>query len=405
MLQLFRRYPQVLLFGILTALFSGPGQTFLVSLFIPYMRDEFGMSQTEIASLYAVATMASAFLLPWIGRLIDRLQLLWMSLVAGFLLACGCLVLSRSTGVWSVLIGFLLVRNLGQGTLTMLSSTTMARVFGKYRGKALAIANIGYPISEAFFPFLVTTWILAHGWRSGWDLLAALTIIFFAPAMLLLIRKNPHEDAHAELNESSVKTEEKKHGLVRDYTIREMLKDPRFYFMIIPLLMAPAFLTGLFFHQVTLVVEWKGWTLKILSAAFVVYALFRVMTSFLSGYLVDRYSAKKLFPITLVPLLISAACLFVGNHIVWCFIYLTFAGISMGFAFTVTGALYAEFYGTKHLGAIKGLISALIVLSTAVAPPLMGVLLDASVDPSYILLGMVSLMSLGVLSAWKACSS
>jgi len=177
MLPFIRKHPELLLFGMLTAMFSSPGQTFLVSLFIPHMQESFGMTKTEIAGLYSLATLISAGLLPWIGRVYDRSKLLKFALVTGLLLTAGCLVLSRSTGLISVLIGFFLIRNLGQGAMTMTSLTTMTRYFGPTRGKALGISNLGFPMAEAFFPIVVSSWILANGWRSGWVLLAAATLL------------------------------------------------------------------------------------------------------------------------------------------------------------------------------------------------------------------------------------
>jgi len=401
MLELIRKYPRLLLFGILTAMFSGPGQTFLVSFFLPSMRESFSMSQTKIAFLYALATAASAFLLPWVGRMLDRTPLVWFTLIAGFLLSIGCLVLSKSTGVITVLIGFLLIRNLGQGTLAMISSTTMARVFGTMRGKALGIANLGYPLGEAIFPYVITSWILVHGWRSGWVLLAILMLIFFSPAILLLMKNNPHEDAKNDfqLNELNVEM----HGQGKSWTVKEMMTDWHFYFLMVPLIIAPAFLTALFFHQVSLLSQWKGWSLQWISAGFMIFAISRITVSFLSGWLIDKFSARRIFPLTLVPMALGILFLLGGDSIGWCFAYLTGAGISMGFAFTVTGALFVEIYGTDHLGAIKGLISSVIVLSTAVSPPIMGALLDHAVHPPLIFIFMALFTLVGACFAWVGC--
>jgi len=142
-------------------MFSGPGQTFLVSQFIPSMRETFGWSQTGIAGIYSAATLVSALLLPLMGILLDRLHLTKFTLSAGLLLALGCMFLSFSQGLVTVFIGFLLIRNLGQGTLSLISTTMMAKIFGSERGKALGIANIGYPLSEAIFPFMVSSWIIS----------------------------------------------------------------------------------------------------------------------------------------------------------------------------------------------------------------------------------------------------
>jgi len=249
-MELIRKYPWLLLFGVLTAAFSSPGQTFLVSLFIPHMREEFGLSQTEIAGLYSFATLVSAFLLPLVGRLLDRMHLMSFTAAVGGLLALGCFVLSKGTGILSLLIGFLLIRNLGQGTLTMISSTTMARIFGHVRGKALGISNLGYPLGEAFFPILVSTAILAYGWRTGWFFLSLATALFFVPAVWILLRGSPHHKVQEEIAKQFPSQEPLPHvHTLRDWSVREMLGDRRFYGLLVPILIPPFFFHGTFFSS------------------------------------------------------------------------------------------------------------------------------------------------------------
>lgn len=402
MFKLIRKYPHLLFFGLLTAAFSGPGQTFLVSLFIGPMRETFGYSQSGIASIYSAATLVSAGILPFHGWLLDRVRLLWFTLVAGFLLAMGCLLLSRSQNFLMIFFGFLLVRNMGQGTLSMVSSTTMARIFGNVRGKALGIANMGYPLSEAIFPFLVSSWVLKYGWRSGWIFLAVLILIFFSPVAVFLLRKNREKKVYRIfLRKSGMDTARKNSMYGRvvteglDWGIRDILRDWRYYALQIPILITPAFLTALFFHQTSLI-TWKGWNIQSVSVAFVAFAVGRGFVSLMIGPLIDRFTARALFPCILIPLGLGILCFIKGDDIFWAFAYLTGAGLSMGLNMTIVGALWAELYGVKHLGSIKGLQSAIIVFSTAVAPLIFGILLDAKVNHSFILWGMILLILLGI---------
>jgi len=405
MIRLFRSHKQLLLFGILTAMFSGPGQTFLVSLFIPPMRESFAMSRASIAGFYAAATLASALVMPIMGRFLDRIHLVKFTMVSGLLLALGCLVLSQSVNVWMVFVGFLLIRNLGQGTMSLISSTTMAKTFGHARGKALAIGGLGYPLSEALFPFIITSWIAAYSWRSGWILLAVLMLLFFLPAVLFLLRRDPHITAMNEFNGGQSLKKEVAQTLheARHWTTGEMLKDRRFYLLLLSFLIPPAFMTGLFFHQGSLM-AWKGWSMHIVAAAFVSFAVSRIVISFAVGPMVDRYTAKKIYPYSLIPFALGLLCLAWGRELYWVFIYLAGAGISMGFSMTVQGALWAELYGTKELGSIRGILASLMVLSTAIAPPLLGYWLDGGMNPTSILFGMIALIFFGSLLAWLVCA-
>ncbi len=400
MLQIIKKYPQLLLFGMLTAMFSGPGQTFLVSIFIPGMRATFNMSQAKIAFIYSLATVFSACLLPLTGRILDKIHLTKFTLTAGMLLAIGCLVLSRSHGLLMLFLGFLLVRNLGQGTMSMIASTTMAKSFGRMRGKALGIANLGFPLSEAIFPLAISTWIAAYDWRSGWVLLAGLTLLFFSPAVWMLLKKNPHESArieyamtHPESIKVSSATEHP------DAKLSDVLKDIRFYFLLVPVLIPPTYLTALFFHQGSIALL-KGWTVQGMAAGFIAFAISRAVILLFIGPVIDKYSARRIFISSLIPMALGLLCLIEGQHWIWTFFYLSGAGMTMALSMTIGTALWAEIYGTKHLGSIQGFMFFIVVLSTAVAPPVMGWMLDRQWNLEAILGGMIFLIGIGIICTW-----
>lgn len=404
MLDFLKRHPQLLLFGILTAAFSGPGQTFLVSIFIGPMRDSYHLSQSEIAGIYSMATLVSALVLPFHGRLLDRLPLTGFTLSAGILLASGCLVLSYSSSLWMVFAGFFLVRNLGQGTLGMISSTTMARAFGRQRGRALGIANIGYPLSEAVFPFLLAGWISLYGWRSGWILLSVLVLLFFSPVAFLLLRN--HERHRRDLRiEDALEEKPVESSSDHDWTAGRVLRDWRYYVLQIPMLVPPAFLTAIFFHQEVFAAA-KGWSMHLVSAFFIAFAATRALVSLVSGPWVDRLSARRMFPFLLLPMDAGLLGYAFGAAPYWLLFFLVMAGITMGLSMTVTGAFWAELYGTRFLGSIKGLQSSIMVFSTAVTPPLFGFFLDRGVSHKLIFCGMCIYILLAAgIAYWAAGAS
>jgi MFS family permease len=62
-------------------------------------------------------------------------------------------------------------------------------------------------------------------------------------------------------------------------------------------------------------------------------------------------------------------------------------GVSIGVYSTLSSPFYAELYGTQHLGSIKSLTTSTMVLATAVAPVLMGWLIDWGVSMEQMALG------------------
>jgi hypothetical protein len=55
------------------------------------------------------------------------------------------------------------------------------------------------------------------------------------------------------------------------------------------------------------------------------------------------------------------------------------AGGTAGAATIVMGALWVELYGTDYLGSIRSMCFAIMVISTSIAPGLIGLLIDIGV--------------------------
>lgn len=125
--------------------------------------------------------------------------------------------------------------------------------------------------------------------------------------------------------------------------------------------------------------EARGWGIGVLASAFLAYALARVVTALLSGGLVDRFSAIRLFPLTVLPMGLGIGLLLLSPATPVAYLYMTLLGVSVGMSATVKPALWAELYGTVHLGAIKSMLGTLMVVGTAGSPILVGALLDRGV--------------------------
>jgi MFS family permease len=257
--------------------------------------------------------------------------------------------------------------------------TSQARYQDKARGRAVATAGLGFPSGEAFFPVLAVAIAVAVGWRESWALFAAVIALGILPLSLWLLRG--HGDRHRHYLDG-LQAPPSAGGTqsvpVRQWTRREVVRDKRFYGLL-PVVLAPSFIvTGIFFHQVHLA-ETKGWGMAVWATTYTAYAAASVLSGFAFGTVVDRIGAVRTLPWLLPPL--ALACLFLGlfHHVAAAWGFMIAGGVSAGMMATFVGAFWAEVYGTRHLGAIRALTTALMVLSTALSPVLLGVLLDGGV--------------------------
>ena len=165
------------------------------------------------------------------------------------------------------------------------------------------------------------------------------------------------------------------------------------------MLAMPWIATGIFVYQ-SFISESKMWSLYTIPKAFMVYSLASIITLFFSGFLVDKFTSRKLIPIMNIPLLIAMFVIFYYNHEISAFVFLGLVGISNGLANVLGSSTWAEIYGVKFIGSIKALTTAFMVFSTAFGTAVFGLMIDngfsikniAFVSGLYIVISLVLLM-------------
>jgi MFS family permease len=366
--------PRFLVFGFFAAFFSSFGQTFFIALSSADIRSEFNLSHGDFGLIYSSATLASAGLLIWAGRKIDDMDLRYYTSFVCFGLALACLGMAGvQHAMWLIPMIFGL-RFMGQGLLMHISAVSMARYFDQHRGKALSFASMGYPLGEALFPSIAVALIASFGWRQMWAGIGITLLVVLVPFMLWLLKG--HSKRQRLLDKSTRTSHES--SKLNGWTRAQVLKDVRFY-ALLPSFLATSFIfTGLFFHQIHLI-ESKGWSISIFVGFFIVYATTQIFSALMTGLLVDRYNAKCMMRFYLIPAIIGLSFI-VSFDAQWAgAAFMAFFGLSAGAVGVVHGAIWAETYGIAHLGGIKALGTAFMVLSSALSPPIMGMAIDGGV--------------------------
>jgi len=378
-------------YALLAVAASGFGQTFFVSIFGSALRGEFGLSNAQYGAAYSGATLASAALLLVCGGLVDRWPLRRITALAVTLLASACLLLAAATSGWMLLPGFFLLRFAGQGFMTHLGMTTAGRYFSDNRGKVIAMAALGFPLAEALLPAGGAQLIHWSGWRSVWYAASAILLLIVLPGLLWLARAPNSRGA----------TSAAECGGDADFSRAQVLRDPGFYLLLPAALMTPFVVTAVLFHQGA-IGESRGWSLTLMGSAFSGYALGHLVMLFFAGSLVDRFGAQRSLPMALLPMVVGLLLLALcrGDWVPCA--YLTLLGITQAGTGTAGGALWPERYGSRHLGAIRALSQAAMVLSTAVSPLLAGLLLDGGVASGALAAMLAGLVSLSALLALAA---
>jgi len=353
---------KILNFGFLFNFFSSYGQTFFISLFVPYWIVTFGISNAAFGSIYSVITIISAFLLSVSGRHIDNMPLSKFSLIVFTGLFISVIILSQAASLAVMIIGLLLVRWFGQGMMTHTSSTGIARYFENDRGKALGITSLGHPAGQFLLPLVALPFISSGDWRKVLLYLGISSAFIVVPALLALSKLSDIKLTHANDQSRNTKNE-------------NYLKSRKFWIIAVNVFIVPFISTAVFLYQYIIGQE-KGWDTSWIAFSFSFYAIFFAISLFLSGNLIDRYSGVFLFPLYLIPVILGLITMAFFDAKWIAPVFYSTIGISAGMGSTVKTALQAEVYGTGNLGKIRSYFTTILVVSTALGPPLFGYFID-----------------------------
>ena len=387
---------KVILFGFIFTFFSSFGQSFFLGLFNPSIRESLSITHGQFGSIYASATLLSSFILVWIGKKIDDINILKFASYVVALLAISCFLFSKISSVVFLFFSIFLMRLSGQGLMSHTASTTIARFFEKSRGRALSTTWLGLSLAEFILPLLIIYLLTFLDWRNIWISISILIIVVL-PIVSFLLVKNIKLDSREV---TSIK--DKKKIKIKQWTRNEVLKDYRFYIVCLNMLAMPWIATGTFVYQ-SFIVSSKNWGPYVIAQSFMVYSILSVITLFLTGFLIDKFSSRKLLIYMNIPLFISTFVLYYFNAPISSFVFLGLIGISNGLANVLGSATWAEIYGVKYIGSIKALTTALMVFSTAFGTALFGILIDNnfSIEQIALVSGLYILIAISLLLAVK----
>ena len=283
----------------------------------------------------------------------------------------------------------------GQGMMSHTATTTISRYFTKSRGKALSTGWFGLSAAEFILPVLMIYFLSITDWKNIW-IIISIIILIFLPLTSFTLVKNLNFDSREKTKDNTINKNK-----IKQWKRSEVLKDYRFYIISFNMLAMPWIATGSFVYQ-SFISSSKGWGPYVIAQSFMVYSVMSVITLFFSGFLIDKFSSRKLLIYMNIPLIFSAFVLFYFNSPISSFVFFGFIGISNGFANVLGSSTWAEIYGVKYIGSVKALTTSLMVFSTAFGTALFGILIDngfsieqiALISATYISIAIISLYSI-----------
>ncbi|MFC4174746.1 nitrate/nitrite transporter [Microvirga sp. GCM10011540] len=365
--------------GFALTFVSSFGQTFFISLSGPNIRNAFGLTHGGFGLIYSLATLASGILMIWIGSLIDRVSIPLYATVALLGLAAAAASLSVAPNLLVLGLSLFFLRLFGQGMLSHAGIMSTARLPAGIRGRAVSVATLGFSGGEAVFPAIAVALIASLGWTGTWRTAALVALACLAIGWAL----SPFLKARgSSLPDASSASEPHEAGPRWIDTLR----DWRFLALIPTMIGYPAIMTAYLFHQ-RFIAEAKGWPLELLATGITVFALVSVAVTMTAGTLADRFGAVRLSHFYLVGMILASVTLATASGPFVPLLFFSLIGLTAGCTNVVIAAVLAEIYGTRHLGKIRALAGAIMVIASAAGPVVAGPLFDIGVGIDAVALG------------------
>ena len=374
--------PKLLVYGFLIIFFASYGQTFFIALFNDDIKYYYSLSDGQFGLLYALATTLSSLLIINFAKMIDYIDLRIYSLLItlGLLAPCFAIYFLQSNIIFLFIIIFTL-RFFGQGAMNHAGITSMTRYFGKNRGKAISVGNLGGMTGVMFLPFLIVYLSDYFSFKQIW-LFCGLSLLFFLPILFYI------------LNDQFERQEKFKNSLIEEnkqWKTREVIKNKNFI-IYLPITSAFSFIgTGLMFHQIFIFTQ-KGWKIEMLGTGFIFLGGFSIIGLIFGGPLIDILNPRKAILFILTPIFFAILILLFFDSYFFLIIYMSLYGLNLGISAPFVGSLWAELFGLESLGTVKALFHAISVLASALSPVIFGYVIDWGFG-----IGTISIISLSLI--------
>lgn len=259
---------------------SAPGQSYALGLYFEAFMNDLGVSRVSVSSVYAGATLAAAALLPVIGRLADRSssRVFLATVIAGLGMTLFALAFAQS--VVGLAVGLFGLRLLGQGSVGLGTITTVTRWFDKHRGRAAAIAALGYAFGEFTMPALIVSLQNGLGWRGSMMALGGASLL--ASLLLALVLRDP---APRPCAVGAVGPSRATRG------VTNAMRQRVFWVLMALATIVPMVLTGVLLHQLA-IFRSVAWDPADAVSALQAYAIANLVVTYGTGHLLEQVPSK-----------------------------------------------------------------------------------------------------------------
>lgn len=394
----------IVLIAGLGVFFSGPGQTYSNSTFIDQYINDFGWSRSQVSGIYSTATLFAGFIMILVGKFIDRFGQRAMMVIIGTLFGIACLFNSIISNIWMLMIGFFLIRLLGQGSMTLIPNTLVAQWFIKKRGIAFSLMTLGSFASAMLFP-IINTWLIDNwDWRFAWQFWGVLLLVVFVPAALFGVRNKPEEmglKPDGLMLKHNITATAPKVIETEDWTLYEARKTITFWALLICVGIPAMVNTGITFHIIS-IFDTNGLSPEVAAMVLSLMAVVGIPMSFVSGYITDKVQTNYLLLVIFLIEIFILLMLLITTKFWLALLFGIVWGVANGLERISLNVIWPNYFGRKYIGSINGVGVTITVIGSSLGPLPFGIGYDLFQSYTPVLVVVLVFPIIGVICALVA---
>lgn len=378
---------RIVVFAAIALALTGPGQTYGVSVFVDPMIEDLGISRTQMTTAYLIGTLVGALALPWIGQAIDRFGVRRTMAIIGALFGGLLIGMSLVSNIVGLTAGFIGIRMMGQGALNLTATTAVALWFTRKRGLAMGIVAAAGGVGMTLIPLLSERLIVDIGWRNTWLVEGLAVWVIVLPIALLGIRNRPSDvGQHVDGDSATDAPPAEVWGVTR----KEALRSSFFWLVTVAVATISTITTAVVFHQIDLLGS-RGLTPTEAAANFLPQTVATLIATLGIGALADRVSPRI---VLITSMAMMAGGLLLATAVTPGLLAIAFGmliGAAGGAMRVVEATELPRYFGTLHIGAIRGVVTSVGIAGAAVGPVLFSLGHDVTGNYTAVLLASVAL--------------
>jgi MFS family permease len=383
-----------------------------IGVFVEPMTDDLGWSRAAMGGVFLIRAIVMAVLGPVLGPLVDKRrggQILYVS--GGFIAGASIMMLSRVDTIWQFYLLFGVGWSIGQLSFggNVVTGPIVAKWFVRKRGRAMGIYTMGIPVGAILFVPLNAVLVTSFGWETAWVILGVATWILTIPLAAFTMRRQPEDlGLHPDgVSNEAFKRAEHERSLLSgtaailhrvDWTLSQALHTPTLYILLASFLFMGMAMGIFTIHQVPAITD-KGYSLGIASAVSVALSVCSLIVKPSVGFLTERFAPRYLASLCFGLGAAGVVVLGLADTMFLLFLFAVLYGFGAGASAVFQNVIWADYYGRRHLGAIRGMIAPITAMGGGISPFIAGWMFDkyGSYDTILVTMGIGAFIASGLM--------